>query len=65
MAIWDPMVQAECDKCGFVSDPMEMTSLAGGGWDTRNIPARMKREGWVIDGDTTICADCAEESDDG
>ena len=58
MPIQEPFIQAMCDKCEEVTDGMEMTSLAGGGWDARNIKKRLEREGWKIDGETTICPEC-------
>ena len=63
MPIDEPGITATCDKCRYTSDPMELTALAGSGWDARNIPARLKRDGWkVIDnGKTTICAECEAE----
>lgn len=60
MALDDPTICAVCDRCDFISDPMTMTSLAGGGWDARNVPKKLKHEGWRIDGDTFVCPDCVE-----
>jgi hypothetical protein len=60
--IGEALIHAECDKCGYVTDPMNLTSLAGGGWDARNIPAKLKREGWKVEGDTTICPECVGET---
>lgn len=62
MPILEPVIMAECDQCGGCTDTMHMTSLAGGGWDTRNIPSQLKRWGWVVDGDKTICDECAQTS---
>lgn len=61
MPIGEAMIHVECDKCLHVTDPMTMTSLAGGGWDARDIPAKLKRGGWRVDGIVTICPDCVEE----
>lgn len=59
MPIGDPVIHVECDKCGEVSDPMNLTALAqSGSWDERNIKPRLKRDGWTIDGNTTICPEC-------
>lgn len=61
MPIGEPHISAECDICGQVTDPMDMTALAGGGWDARNIPAKLKRTGWLIEGDKLTCPDCQPE----
>ncbi|HZO51358.1 MAG TPA: hypothetical protein VFB63_01510 [Bryobacteraceae bacterium] len=60
MPIGEAVIHVECDKCGEVTDPMDLTSLAGGGWDARNIKPRLKKDGWVINGEETICPDCQE-----
>jgi hypothetical protein len=60
MPIGEAVVHVECDTCDEVSDAMELTSLAGGGWDARNIPARLRREGWRVEGKETICPNCVE-----
>lgn len=60
MPIGEPMISVECDKCGEASDPMGLTMLAGGGWDDRNVRPRLKREGWLVEGNSTICPECQE-----
>lgn len=54
----DPTISVTCDTCGTTFDDLEMTPLAGGGWDARNIPAMLKRYNWKVDGDTHTCDDC-------
>jgi hypothetical protein len=62
MGIGTAVVHVECDKCGEVTDPMELTSLAGGGWDARNIADKLKRQGWTVRGfGDTICPECSEQ----
>lgn len=61
MPIGEGLVHVECDKCDYVSDPMNMTSLAGGGYDTRDIPRKLESDGWRVDGKVTICPDCVEK----
>ena len=58
MTILDPYIHVECDKCGEVTDGMNLTSLAVGGWDDRNIKPKLKRDGWGVYGDQTICPEC-------
>jgi hypothetical protein len=60
-----PFIKAECDHCGEVTDEMEMTSLAGGGWDARNVIPRLKREGWRIKDDKFTCPDCLDAIEEG
>lgn len=65
MPIGEAIVHVECDKCGEVTDAMDLTPLAGGGWDARNIPKRLKREGWHIEADgKTMCPECVETTND-
>lgn len=60
MGISDPKIEIVCDSCNQVVDEMGLTSLAGGGWDDRNVKPRLKRTGWKVDGEVTICPDCCE-----
>lgn len=62
MAIGEPIIHVECDKCGYVSDPYDLTMLAGGGWDARNLPRKLARDGWKVNGEEAICAECSEKS---
>lgn len=58
MGINDPVIKVECDKCGVVDD-YDMTALAGGGWDDRNLKRKMTRDGWQVSGHDTYCLNCA------
>lgn len=59
MPIGEPHIEVECDRCEEVSDPMDLTMLAGArSWDMRNIVPRLKREGWYINGEETVCPEC-------
>jgi hypothetical protein len=60
MPIGEAVIHVECDKCGEVTDPMDLCSLAGGGWDARYIKERIKKDGWLVDGHTTICPECRD-----
>ena len=55
----DPTLSVTCDKCGTTFDNLELTPLAGGGWDARNIESVLSRYQWITDGDRHICDDCA------
>ena len=57
----DPWITATCDKCGGESEQMDLCSLAGGGWDERNIKRTLEREGWKVDGNNAYCEDCSAE----
>lgn len=57
-------ITASCDQCGVDTDPMELCSLAGGGWDARNVKDQLKRWGWVVVGERTICDECSRPEDD-
>lgn len=58
----DPRITATCDECEIDSDEMEMCALAGGGWDDRYIDGKLRKWGWKVDGDRTICEDCAAQA---
>ena len=60
MGICEPRIRVECDKCG-VSDEYEMTLLAGGAWDDRNLEKKLIRDKWFVNGEETICPECMEE----
>lgn len=66
MPIGEAHIHVECDKCGEVSDPYELTMLAGQpvGWDTRDLPRKLERDGWKISGEETICSACASLAQD-
>lgn len=63
MTICEPYINVECDKCGEVTDGMELVMLARGGWDDRNIRPRLKRMGWTVEGEETTCPECANAAD--
>lgn len=58
MPICEPYIHVECDKCGEVTDGFDLTPLAGGGWDDRNVKPKLKRWGWRVTGNETICTEC-------
>lgn len=59
----DPTITVTCDKCGC-EEELELTSLAGGGWDSRDVNRQLKRRGWRGTEDTkTICPDCLEDEE--
>jgi hypothetical protein len=63
MGMDEPRISVTCDSkrgCQY-EEILELTSLAGGGWDDRNVERELKRAGWQIDGDTYICPDCVDE----
>ena len=55
----DPTITASCDGCGD-EEEMELTPLAGGSWDDRNVKRTLEKRGWVFDGDKCYCEDCAK-----
>lgn len=59
----DPVISVTCDRCHGTSDNLEMTPLAGGGWDARNVPATMERSGWKVSGDEHVCDDCLAQEE--
>lgn len=64
MAYQEPMMIVECDKCGY-SDSFDLTPLAGGGWDARNVNDRLDDYGWVgsWDDEELICDECSKKEE--
>lgn len=60
----DATVMVICDECETYDEQVELTALAGGGWDERNVDGQLKRHGWRKDGDRDICPACCEEAPD-
>ena len=58
MPIGDALIKAMCDKCDCETDEMNLTPLAGGGWDARNIRGKLRKIGWSVEGEVTICEEC-------
>ena len=58
MPIGDAVINAMCDKCGEESDLMNLMPLAGGGWDARNIPGKLRGWGWTVKEKITVCDEC-------
>lgn len=57
--ILDPIQPVECDQC---HDRMEfdMTACVQRSWDNRSLEIKMKRAGWLTDGERHFCSeDCA------
>lgn len=59
MPINEPRITVTCDTCGVDVD-FDLTMLAGGGWDDRNVRPKLVRWKWKVDGETTICPECQE-----
>jgi len=57
----DAYITVTCDVCGESNEEVDLTALAGGGWDDRNVKRWLERYGWLVDGDRDICPDCQEE----
>lgn len=64
MAIGDAYVQAECDKCGEISEQVILTALTQrGSWDERSVRSRLRQMDWHIVGEQTLCPECAQFSE--
>lgn len=64
MSISDAFVYVSCDDCG-AGEEVELTPLAGRGWDDRNVAKYLLRTGWGVNEDegTYYCQDCVERRD--
>lgn len=58
MSRTDAFIRVVCDQCE-VEMEVELTALAGGGWDERNVKGQLRRDGWTTDGDTELCDECS------
>jgi hypothetical protein len=59
----DAYVLVRCDTCGEFEE-IELTAIAGGGWDERNVAAGVARLGWRDEGDNIhTCNICLEDWD--
>lgn len=56
MARGDAYIKVECDfkDCGDDIE-MQLTSLADGSWDERDIDKRLARYGWKKEGEKDFC----------
>ena len=55
----DAFIFVTCDKCG-AEEEIQLTATARGGYDERNVDARLESLGWTKDGDKDLCEDCSE-----
>jgi hypothetical protein len=56
--ISDAFVTVTCDGC-FDTEQVALTATARRSWDERDVTARLKSMGWVVEGDEHFCGDCA------
>jgi len=62
--ISDAYVRVECDQGGCVEfTEIQLTSLARGAYDKRNVKRELERMGWVVDGDVMTCEIHQEEDE--
>jgi hypothetical protein len=66
MSISDAYVRVTCDKCDYDETEVELTALAmRESYDMRNVRKQLTRDGWKVDGDSTICPECCAEDEEG
>ncbi len=59
----EPRITLFCDSCGDV-EAFDLTSLAGGGWDDRNVKDDAEWYGWEwTDIDHHRCPGCVEDAE--
>ena len=61
--ISDAYVDVECNRCEY-HEQVQLTATEHGGYDCRNIPGWLKRNGWTgdADGNEHLCPDCQEKA---
>lgn len=64
MAMSDPLILIECDKCGL-KDECDLTSMAGRNlWSDAGVRSGFEADGWLFTDDgATICEDCNARGD--
>lgn len=60
--IGEPKVEITCDKCGHNED-YYLTPLARNSYDMRDLESELKRNLWLVEGESTICEACQEEAE--
>ena len=64
MSRTSPSINVDCDRCGESLEDIGLTSLAGGGWDDRNVKRLLESYGWRVTKEADICDNClAEEAE--
>lgn len=63
----DAYIVVSCDKCKDeeADETVELCSLAGGGWDERDVDAVLRRRRWTKKGGGDICPECTAEAETG
>lgn len=61
----DAYIRVGCDRCPDAEIEINLTALAGGGYDERNVAQRLEMEEWVVRDGVDICYTCAAEEDEG
>ncbi|OFW47574.1 MAG: hypothetical protein A2163_00700 [Actinobacteria bacterium RBG_13_35_12] len=56
----EPSIAIICDSCKEELN-MELTPLARGAYDERDIDQQLKRYGWVITDEEDICPECTRD----
>lgn len=55
-----PVLLVTCDLCPHTIE-LELTDLADGGWDDRDVNEELDQSGWVIINGQDICEYCYVE----
>lgn len=55
----EPKMIVYCDNCG---EEIELgLTTTGRGYDERSIDSDLKREGWILDGESTFCCEVCKD----
>lgn len=62
----DAYIRVACDVCEDpgMDEEISLCALANGGWDERNVNARLHRAGWRVEDEKDICPNCVEEMEE-
>jgi hypothetical protein len=60
MSRTDAFIYVNCDGTGCdMCEEVQLTALAGGAWDERDVSRELERMGWVVAGSKEYCDGCA------
>lgn len=65
MSRTDAFIYVSCDGRGCdIQEEVQLTALAGGSWDERNVEQELGRQGWVFVDGKEFCEQCVWQAND-
>jgi hypothetical protein len=57
MSLSDAYIDVTCDGCHSI-EQIQLTAMARGGWDERDLKYKLEDISWIIVGDLHYCEEC-------